>query len=186
MGKRIFLVLAFTFFSIFPLQQCLAAPVSGAQVLGQSVGVVLIGDGSLDFKGEDFYAIILEGLKGKFGNVSVGDEPQGKWRSYWDSKGYLIEQPPKRDDLFAFAKETNYSKVLFLVIPKPVVESSKFSYLTDIHRVTLDVRAMLIQGSSDTMIGDKSTVQRDSSESSIVRAKRGALTKAMEYFVKNL
>ena len=182
MFKRTFLLLlVFSFFVTFPAQPCLAAPTTG-----QTIGVVIIGDGALDFKGDDFYTIIREGLKPKFGNVVVGDEAQGKWRNFWDSKGYLTEQPPKRDDLFDFSKGKFYDKILFLVVLKPALESSKFSMYVDIHRATLDIRAMLIQEPFDSLAGDKSTVQKDSSDSSITRAKRGALTKAIDFFAKSL
>jgi hypothetical protein len=154
----------------------------------KSVGVVIIGPS--DFLTPDFIDIATKELKKKFDpaiyNLSIGDVPQGKYQKYWDDKGFLTEQPITKKDVLDFSSNSNYDYVLFLIIKPPSTELQKYSVFRDRSRVSLEITAVYVDNSQNSILSNFSNTQQDDSLTSQLRARKGAYEKILEFVSANL
>lgn len=157
----------------------------------KAIGVVIVG--SNDFKTGDYYEYINEVFTGEDKRYSIrsGDAVQTKYQEYWFEKGFLEEQTPNKDSLLDFAKFSGYGKVLYLIVEDPRIEvdnrSRSIGWLAvgvDNKRANVQVRAFLCSG--DEMIKMFSSTKEDDSETSELRAKRGAFLKCLKDIEINL
>jgi hypothetical protein len=154
------------------------------------IGVLFIGDPF--FRMADFYQIVEEKLLLRFPQLVVGEDIQSKYRKYyWDVKGLLKEADlPSRQELFAFLKTTPYRQVLVLVVSGPNA-ASRYTFLWYFtltqSQATMQVRALLIDPTSQTVIADEEIVQKGPlSIHGDLSAKRGCFRLAMEYLALRL
>ena len=188
------LLIPFIVFMFLFSASSLAAPSPTPPSNNKQIGVFIIGDPS--FRINDFYKIVQDKLKDRFTHLIVGDEPQGKYRKYWDDKGLLKEpELPTRQDLFDFVKTTSYEQALVLIITDADISKRQEGYYNKnigynsetYTQVNIRARAMLIDTQTLAVIADKEVVQKGpESEFGQLSAKRGCFRKAMEYFKANL
>ncbi len=164
----------------------------------QSIGVVLIGPP--DFKSQEFYDCIADGLMSETDNrysLVLGNDTQNKYMEYWFNQGFLEDQIPKKDDLLNFVGFSGYDKILFLMIDDPVTEKHSRSggslfFPITITQVRTSITINSFLCSKDTIIKTFSVTKQDDSEWSDMRAKKGAMEKCAKdignemrtYFVK--
>ena len=138
------------------------------------------------FRATDFYKVIANKMGKRFPTLSVGDNPQGEYRKYWDSKGLIKEPEPTRDDLLAFAKIAPYEKVLFLIITSATPDAVPYNGVIYLH-ANLQVRALLIDTATQNIVADRETTQEDKDPyTSKFLAQISCFKLVMEYFAKNL
>lgn len=140
-----------------------------------------------DMKAEDYVNIIKGCLQGN-PNVAFGTHIQTKYQEYWFNKGELEEGKATPQVLFEFRKFSGYDKCLYLVTEKSIEKSSRPDLFTRIEktRATINIKGYLVgQGTDgkDTVLKLFNVVASADSDTSDLRAKRGAMEKAMKELV---
>lgn len=163
--KKVFLLVLLTFL----VSSCVFAEPNSLENQNSSKSCIVI-FGRADVKTEDFINIVSTTFNDP--NVVVGAPIQNMYLNYWLHKGFLEEQPAKKEDLQEFVKYSGYKKCLFLNISSPVVESGP------ILRSSIEVRAYLAD--ENNIIKVSSTTNKGDSMASDLRAKRAALQACMK------
>lgn len=147
--------------------------------------VVIVGDAAV--KTPDFFKYVDEtfNTEGKSKKVISGTEIQSMYQTYWLDKGYLEEQKLTKQDLNDFVKYSGYNKVLFLIVNSPVVEKTKQGrggwggwVQAERTRASISVKTFLANDSSIIKAAD--VTKEDDSDTSELRAKRGAFEKCVK------
>ena len=139
-------------------------------------GVILMG--ARDVRTPDFYAYVNEVFNNQDNKFVVGTNLQGEYQSYWLSKGFHSEQPPTEKELSDFVKYIHYENVLFLMVDEPVLQTNKEGFSPKATFASISVNAFLADGSSVQKSANVS--KEDDSETSPLRAKRGAFKRCLE------
>lgn len=176
--KRIFL---FTLLTLLVLNcTAFAAESSLLHKPISKIGVVIIG--SADLKTPDYFNSIAEKLSdasGKTYTIETGTIVQSKYQQYWFDKGFLDEQNLSKQDLNDFVKYSGYDKVLFLNVSDPVMEKTSIpaGWFTTVQqtRASIEVKAYLAD--LTTILKAVNVSKEDDSQTSELRAKRGAFQK---------
>ena len=144
-----------------------------------------------DMKTEDFMNKVHDCLKDNT-NVVFGTEIQTKYQEYWLSKGQLEEGKPTPEVLFEFRKYSGYKKCLYIITDVKTEKSSVPAGLFGLARVertraSVNIKGFLvgedITGTEKILKVISATEQADS-ETSDLRAKRGAFERSMKKLVK--
>ncbi|MGL6015183.1 MAG: hypothetical protein ACRCZU_03685, partial [Selenomonadaceae bacterium] len=153
------------------------------------IGVVIIG--SADLKTPDYFNSIAEKLadeSGKIYTVETGTVVQSKYQQYWFDKGFLDEQKLTKQDLNEFVKYSGYDKVLFLSVSDPVMEKTSIpaGWFTTVQqtRASIEVKAYLAD--PEMIIKAVDVSKEDDSQTSELRAKRGAFQKDINEIASQL
>lgn len=152
-----------------------------------SVGVVLIG--SSDYKDAHFMSqmtdILVNDPNGKF-TINSGNDEQSKYQEYWFNHGYLEEPAPTPQNLMEYTKDSEYDKVLFLLVSDPVTDIRKIGLLGlhEEQRVSVEIKAYLI--GKEKLEGTYSATNEDNSKRSALRARQGAFKKSIRAIYKGL
>lgn len=114
-----------------------------------------------------------------------GTEIQSMYQTYWLEKGYLEEQKLTKQDLNDFVKYSGYNKVLFLIVNSPVVEKTRQGrggwgvwVQSERTRASIGIKSFLADETS--IIKATDVTKEDDSDTSELRAKRGAFEKCMK------
>ena len=141
-----------------------------------------------DMKTEDFMNKVSDCLK-ESPNVVFGTKIQTKYQEYWFEKGELEEGKITPQVLFEFRKYSGYDKCLYLITEK-TVEKSKQPMLFGSYektRASVNIKGYLVGQDvtgADKIIKMINVTQNADSDTSDLRAKRGAFEKAMKELAK--
>ncbi len=143
-----------------------------------------------DMKTEDFMNKVSDCLK-ESPNVVFGTKIQTKYQEYWFEKGELEEGKITPQVLFEFRKYSGYDKCLYLITEK-TVEKSKQPMLFGSYektRASVNIKGYLVgqdATGADKILKMINVTQNADSDTSDLRAKRGAFEKAMKELAKQL
>jgi hypothetical protein len=141
-----------------------------------------------DMKTEDFMNKVSDCLK-ETPNVVFGTKIQTKYQEYWFQKGELEEGKITPQVLFEFRKFSGYDKCLYLITEK-TIEKTKQPKLFGSYektRASVNIKGFLIgqdAGGADKVLKMINVTQNADSDTSDLRAKRGAFEKAMKELAK--
>ena len=163
----------------------------GCQVLPSllSANFVKLNDQLKEIKEAGIKKVHYDVMDGKnVPNVAFGTHIQTKYQEYWFNKGELEEGKATPQVLFEFRKFSGYDKCLYLVTEKSIEKSSRPDLFTRIEktRATINIKGYLVgQGTDgkDTVLKLFNVVASADSDTSDLRAKRGAMEKAMKELV---
>ncbi len=137
-----------------------------------------------DMKTEDFMNKVSDCLKDN-PNVVFGTKIQTKYQEYWFEKGELEEGKITQQVLFEFRKYSGYDKCLYLITEKTVEKTRQRigwgSY--DKTRASVTIKGFLVgqdATGADKILKMINVTQNADSDTSDLRAKRGAFEKAMK------
>lgn len=141
-----------------------------------------------DMKTDDFTNKVSDCLK-ENRNVVFGTDIQTKYQEYWFEKGELEEGKITPQVLFEFRKFSGYDKCLYLITERSV-EKTKQPMLFGSYektRASVNIKGYLV--GTDTNGADKilkmiNVTANADSDTSDLRARRGAFEKAMKELVK--
>ena len=139
-------------------------------------GVILMG--ARDARTPDSYHYVNEVFNNQDQKFVVGTNLQGEYQSFWLNKGFHSEQTPTEKDLSDFVKYVHYDNVLFLIVDEPLIETSKDGFPKNAAFASVTVKAFLADGSS--VLKSTSISKEDDSETSQLRAKRGAFKRCLQ------
>ena len=195
--SKIFLaLLVFAAFLCFPFNMGIISAANSphtdtATIATPKICALLVGDPAV--KTKDFMERTEKYLnadldKEKYSPVVLGTEVQSLYQQYWFEKGFLEEQPLRKEDLTAFVKFSGYDRCLFLVMPDPSMEKTKVASawygFAENNRASIELNAFLVDSSKVLKIIN---ITKDSSSSSSeLSAKRGAYTKCIKELAKSL
>ncbi len=144
------------------------------------IAVVLIGD--QDFKTQDYFERVEKYFNNANQKVKVGTDIQSEYQKYWFEKGFIEEQQLTKTDLVDFTKFISYDKVLFLVIDIPVIEKNNIrtGLFSSINRTRTSVEIKAFLATNTEVLHIMNVTKKDDSNSSELRAKRGAFGACMK------
>ena len=141
-----------------------------------------------DMKTEDYMNKVSDCLK-ETPNVVSGTKIQTKYQEYWFEKGELEEGKITPQVLFEFRKYSGYDKCLYLITEK-TIEKTKQPKLFGSYektRASVNIKGFLVgqdSNGADKILKMINVTQQADSDTSDLRAKRGAFEKAMKELVK--
>lgn len=152
-----------------------------ASIHASKIGVVILG--SSDFKTNDYFNSIKSSFPSNNNyTVEYGSTIQSKYQNFWLNKGFLEEQKPVKQDLIDFVKNSGYGKVLFIMVNNPVVDTHQtpvnlFNTVVS-SRASVSINAFVVD--NENIIKVASSTKEDDSQTSELRAKRGAFRKCLQ------
>ena len=141
-----------------------------------------------DMKTEDYMNKVSDCLQ-ETPNVVFGTKIQTKYQEYWFQKGELEEGKITPQVLFEFRKFSGYDKCLYLITEK-AIEKTKQPRLFGSYektRASVTIKGFLVGqdvNGADKILKMINVTQQADSDTSDLRAKRGAFEKAMKELVK--
>lgn len=153
------------------------------------IGVVIIG--GPDVKTPDFFKYVSESLKNNDDNrytIETGTVVQTKYQNYWFDKGFLDEQILTKPDLNAFVQYSGYNKVLFLIVSNPVLEKTKIpaGWFATVEQTRASIEIKAFFADDISIIKAINVSKEDDSQTSELRAKRGAFQKGIKEIATEL
>ena len=147
----------------------------------QQVAVVIVG--SADYRTKDFTSYAKDYFKpGEGITIAYGKEVQNQYQKYWFGKGLIEEGTPTKEDFIAFADQSGYRQVIYLVIKDSVLEQHGRKKGKDRSRISLTVNAFLVDKTH--ILGSTSSTNEEDSKTSELRAKRGAFKQCVKEISK--
>lgn len=149
--------------------------------------------GSPDVKAKDFMERLEENLnrdldEDKKKKVECGTKIQSLYQNYWLEKGELEEGRLTKAVLHDFVKFSGYDRCLFLVVEDPKMEKSKISAgifgSIEQKRASIEVKGFLAD--QEKILKIMNVTKNNSSETSELRAKRGAFTKCIKELCEDM
>ena len=154
-----------------------------AKNFSRSVGVVVVG--GAEYKTPEFYKFIKNKFSPKSGaNFDVGGDLQNKYQKFLLNRDLVGNETPRRQDLIDFAAASGYGKILFVVVSDSSADHQNNSKSRQRDRISVQVDGYLCSASG---VIDVATASNQSdSQTSDLRARRGAFKKCLEELAKNL
>lgn len=184
--KNIFKLLALVFtFTLFFTNHTTAEASFKDRLYAPKVCALIVGDA--DVKSKDFMERLDENLnrdldEDKSKRVECDTKIQSLYQNYWLDKGELEEGKLTKADLLEFVKYSGYDRVLYLIVSDPIVEKTKQSrglfVKVENTRASIEVKGFLAD--KEKVLKIMSVTKNNSSETSELRAKRGAFTKCIK------
>ena len=140
-----------------------------------------------DMKTEDFMNKVSDCLQ-ENRNVDFGTQIQTKYQEYWFEKGELEEGKLTPQVLFEFRKFSGNEKCLYLITER-TVEKTKQPRLFGSYektRASVNIKGYLVgqENGTDKILKMINVVANADSDTSDLRARRGAFEKAMKELVR--
>lgn len=148
--------------------------------------VLMVADA--DMKTEDFMNKVSDCLQ-ENRNIVFGTQIQTKYQEYWFEKGELEEGKLTPQVLFEFRKFSGYDKCLYLITER-TVEKTKQPRLFGSYektRASVNIKGYLVgqdANGADKILKMINVVANADSDTSDLRARRGAFEKAMKELVR--
>lgn len=180
----------FTFILFFTNMSILEAKIMD-KINSPSVCAIMVGDA--DVKSPDFMERLEENLNKDFEgihqkHVDCDTKIQSLYQNYWFEKGELEEGKLTKTDLHEFVKYSNYDRCLFLIVSDPKIETTTvrrgFLGYAENTRASIEVKAFLVD--KDKVLKIMSVTKENSSDTSELRAKRGAFTQCIKEVCKEI
>lgn len=158
-----------------------------------SPNVCAIMVGNADVKSPDFMERLDENLNKdsegtKQKHVDCNTKIQSLYQNYWFDKGELEEGKLTKTDLHEFVKYSGYDRCLFLIVSDPKIETTTvrkgFLGYAENTRASIEVKAFLVD--KDKVLKIMSVTKENSSDTSELRAKRGAFTQCIKEVCKEM
>ena len=147
----------------------------------QQVAVVIVG--SADYRTKDFTSYAKDFFKPSEGvTVAYGKDVQNQYQKYWFGKGLIEEGTPTKEDFIAFANQSGYRQVIYLVIKDSVLEQHGRKKGKDRSRISLTVNSFLVDKTH--ILESTSSTNEEDSKTSELRAKRGAFKECVKEISK--
>ena len=145
-----------------------------------------------DLKADDFMNKVHDCLQ-ENKNVVFGTTIQTKYQEYWLEKGELEEGKPTPQVLLEFKKYSGYDKCLYIIADAVIEKSLKSRGLLGLRQVektraTVNLKGFLVGkdfSGTDKILKVINVTQNADSNTSDLRAKRGAFERAVRELVKN-
>lgn len=184
--KNLTKLLAFLFTFIILFSDCSITEAAFKDRIRAPKACALIVGGA-DVKTKDFMERLEENLNRDldediYKKVDCGTQIQSLYQNYWLEKGELEEGKLTKAVLHDFVKFSKYDRCLFLVVNEPNMEKTKINLgifgSAENTRASIEVKAFLADETKVLKI--MSTTKNNQSDTSELRAKRGAFTKCIK------
>lgn len=176
--KRLFIL---TLAAICLLSLNVLAEAAGSSNSNQQVAVVIVG--GADYRTKDFTSYAKDFFKPSEGTtIAYGKDVQNQYQKYWFGKGLIEEGTPTKEDFIAFANQSGYRQVIYLVIKDSVLEQHGRKKGKDRSRISLMVNAFLVDKTH--ILESTSSTNEEDSKTSELRAKRGAFKECVKEISK--
>ena len=190
--KNIAKFLAFLFTFVILLPTCSTSEAGFKDRINAPKVCALI-IGTPDVKAKDFMERLEENLnrdldEDKKKKVECGTNIQSLYQNYWLEKGELEEGKLTKAVLHDFVKYSGYDRCLFIVVEDPKMEKSKISAgifgSIEQKRASIEVKGFLAD--QEKVLKIINVTKNNSSETSELRAKRGAFTKCIKELCEDM
>ena len=143
----------------------------------QQVAVVIVG--GADYRTKDFTSYAKDFFKPSEGiTIAYGKDVQNQYQKYWFGKGLIEEGTPTKEDFIAFANQSGYKQVIYLVIKDSVLEQHGRKKGKDRSRISLSVNAFIVD--RNNILESTSSTNDEDSKTSELRARRGAFKQCVK------